>query len=96
MESSIKTSQERITEQTEGKSSLDVALLHSPYCWQGHCSPEEMKVTWMTAWRNLEEMKRKGRVDCIGVSNFDARLLQELLNIADAKVDIIQVSLNCQ
>lgn len=25
---------------------LDVVLLHSPYCWRGHCTPEEEAVSW--------------------------------------------------
>ena len=28
------------------KQSLDVVLIHSPRCWEGHCTEEEEKVSW--------------------------------------------------
>lgn len=71
--------------------SLDVVLLHSPWCWRGHCTAEEERVSWHTGWRNLEAQKRAGRVDVVGVCNFEASLLQELIDMADAKVGVIQV-----
>lgn len=69
---------------------IDVLLLHTPYCWSGHCSAEEESVTWQTGWRNLENLMAAGNVLSIGVSNFDIDLLKELLSIADAKVSVIQ------
>ena len=74
--------------------SLDIVLLHSPYCWQGHCTQEEERVTWQTGWRNLEILKKEGLIDHIGVSNFDVRLLGELLSFTDSKVSVIQVRYN--
>lgn len=72
---------------------LDVVLLHSPWCWRGHCTAEEERVSWRTGWRNLEAQKRAGRVHIIGVCNFEAHLLQELIDMADAKVGVIQVGI---
>lgn len=69
---------------------LDIVLLHSPFCWPGHCSAEEEKVPWQTAWRNLEVLQKEDRVRSIGVSNFDASLLTELLKMSNRKVAVVQ------
>lgn len=72
------------------RDSLDVVLLHTPYCWEGHCTAEELKVTWQTAWRNLEQLKNKHNIKAVGVSNFHAELLSELLLFANSKVAVVQ------
>ena len=69
---------------------LDVVLLHSPHCWQGHCSREEESISWKEGWRNLEKIMADGHVSAIGVSNFDPNLLRELLRMSNAKVAVIQ------
>ena len=69
---------------------IDVVILHSPYCWPGHCTPEEERVPWQTGWRNLEQAMADGHVLSIGVSNFDARQLSELLQLSNTKVAVIQ------
>lgn len=69
---------------------LDVVLLHSPYCWQGHCSKEEESHSWQNAWRALERLKEEGRVKAIGVSNFDYAQLTELEGMANSKVSVVQ------
>jgi diketogulonate reductase-like aldo/keto reductase len=72
------------------KQTLDVVLLHAPYCWRDHCSEEEESHDWKEAWFALEALKKSGDIAAIGVSNFDARLLRELLDIANVKVSVIQ------
>ena len=74
---------------TENRS-LDVVLLHTPYCWRGSCTEEEESHTWQSAWRTLESLKKSGSISAIGVSNFDRDLLQELLDMADVKVAVVQ------
>mmetsp|Transcript_26989 Transcript_26989/g.25843 ORF Transcript_26989/g.25843 Transcript_26989/m.25843 type:complete len:329 (-) Transcript_26989:357-1343(-) len=69
---------------------IDIVLLHTPYCWSGHCSKEEESVSWQVGWRNLEYSMQAGNILSIGVSNFDIGLLKELLNMADLKVSVIQ------
>lgn len=69
---------------------LDIVLLHSPSCWPGHCSEEEMSVSWQVAWRNLEDSLASGHLRAIGVSNFDMILIKELHHISVAKVSVIQ------
>jgi len=91
MQAAIDTSLNNLV--SESAHSLDVVLLHSPWCWRGHCTAEEERVSWHTGWRNLEAQKRAGRVDIVGVCNFEAHLLQELIDMADAKVGVIQVSI---
>lgn len=73
---------------TRNTKPLDLVLLHSPYCWEGHCTSEQLRHTWQDAWRNLEEQKRDGfLVNHIGVSNFDLPLLQELLQLTTSKAN---------
>ena len=69
---------------------LDIVLLHSPFCWQGHCSEEEESVSWRVAWRNLEHVLALGHALAIGVSNFDIALIKELHHMSVAKVSVIQ------
>lgn len=72
------------------RTSLDVVLLHTPHCWQGHCTPEELKITWQTGWRNLERLSEKHNIKAIGVSNFHVELLEELLEMSNSKVSVVQ------
>lgn len=69
---------------------IDVLLLHSPYCWRGHCTREHEEHSWQQAWGYLEELRDEGVVRAIGVSNFDVPLLEELLALANRKVAVIQ------
>lgn len=74
-----------------GRSFLDVVLLHSPFCWQGHCTEEEELLTWKDGWNNLELLKQKHNISYIGVSNFDYHLLEELITqVANQKVSFVQ------
>ena len=73
----------------EGKP-IDIVLLHTPHCWEGHCTAEEEKISWQDGWRNLEQSMTDGHVLAIGVSNFEIFLLEELFQIANEKVSIIQ------
>eukprot|EP01034_Spumella_vulgaris_P024710 gene24710-31084_t len=50
----------------------------------------ELKITWQTAWKNLEALKSKHNIKHIGVSNFHAPLLNELLSLANTKVAVVQ------
>jgi len=72
------------------KESLDIVLLHSPYCWAGHCTKEEETHTWQEAWRNLEKLKQEGIIRAIGVSNFDRSQLEELETLASTRIAVVQ------
>ena len=69
-----------------------MVLLHFPYCQRGQCTTEEEKYSWRDAWPTLESLKGPdlGQVHAIGVSNFDANQLRELLSITNHKVSIVQ------
>lgn len=69
---------------------LDLVLIHAPFCWQGHCTEQQQQQTWQTAWRHLEAAKQDGQMLGIGVSNFDATQLQELLQLSNTKVTAVQ------
>ena len=53
------------------------------------CS-ERDRGTWRTAWRALERAYAEGRARAIGVSNFDASLLAELLEFASVAPHVVQ------
>lgn len=73
-----------------GRKSLDVVLLHAPWCWQGHCTPEEEAIGWEVGWDNLVALKEKHNIQAIGVSNFDENLLRKLVSEMGAEVDVVQ------
>lgn len=69
---------------------LDVALLHAPFCWAGHCTPAQESYSWMAAWRNLESLHADQLVSAIGVSNFHPDQLRDLLQFANTRVSVVQ------
>lgn len=74
-----------------GKGKIDVILLHAPFCWQGHCTPEQEAVSWLDAWRHLEILREEFDIPHIGVSNLDIDQLEELvLHHANSKVAVLQ------
>jgi diketogulonate reductase-like aldo/keto reductase len=72
------------------KKRLDVAILHAPWCWQGHCTREQEEYGWRNAWKNLEVIHKEGDIAAIGVSNFGADDLLELLKFANTRVAVVQ------
>lgn len=69
----------------DGPASLDAVLLHSPYCWRGHCNREEESHSWQGAWKMLNKYKHSPgaiSIEYIGVSNFDIGLLRQLVDLA--------------
>ena len=89
---SIKQSTTRIYKDPKINRPLDVVLLHFPYCQRGQCTSEEEKYTWRHAWPTLESLKgpEPGQIHAIGVSNFDANQLRELLSLTNHKVSVVQ------
>jgi diketogulonate reductase-like aldo/keto reductase len=72
------------------RGSLDVALLHTTACWAGHCTPEQQRYPWLSAWKNLEELYSAGLVKAIGVSNVNAQQLMTLIHSASFQVSVVQ------
>lgn len=72
------------------KRMLDVAILHAPFCWQGHCTREQEEYGWRKGWNNLEVIHKEGAIAAIGVSNFGAEDLLELLKFANSRVAVVQ------
>jgi len=65
---------------------IDVLLIHSPRCesaWadctQGDKDDDPAHPLWLETWRALEKLYAEGVVLAIGVSNFNAELLQRAL-----------------
>lgn len=73
---------------------LDSVLIHWPECnpaveWM-ECEKTASKGTWRQTWRALEKMYAEGKVLSIGLSNFDRRLLEEVLDFAFTTPHIVQ------
>jgi diketogulonate reductase-like aldo/keto reductase len=73
----------------------DAYLLHWPKCspeveWM-HCQTTvDPEGTWQQSWRALEKAYSEGKVQSIGVSNFDVVHLDELLTFANVKPHVVQ------
>lgn len=63
------------------KTTLDVVLLHAPYCWRDHCTKAEERIPWQTGWKNLIRLQHELSIKKIGVSNFDEGQIRELLEL---------------
>lgn len=75
------------------ENALDVVLLHTPWCWEGMCTKEQLQISWQTAWNNLEKIRLdpEHSISAIGVSNFHIEILEELvLHVANEKVAVVQ------
>jgi diketogulonate reductase-like aldo/keto reductase len=56
-----------------------------------HCETTvDPEATWRESWRALEKAYAEGRVTSIGVSNFDATLLDEITNFATVLPHVVQ------
>ena len=72
---------------------FDVYLLHWPFCYDHiewmNCPPTPSG-TWQQSWRALEKAYSEGIIRAIGVSNFDGRLLGELVGLASVPPHLVQ------
>ena len=69
---------------------VDLLLLHYPACWGDRCGGDTPAGTWRDSWRALEAAKAAGTARHLGVSNFDAAQLHELLSWAKEPPDVVQ------
>jgi diketogulonate reductase-like aldo/keto reductase len=67
---------------------IDVFLLHFPRCFPGMC--EASTGDFLDSWRAMEQLYRARSVRAIGVSNFDVRDLETLLNKATVIPHVVQ------
>ncbi|KAI8470376.1 MAG: NADP-dependent oxidoreductase domain-containing protein [Monoraphidium minutum] len=71
---------------------VDLLLLHYPRCAPAvGCGANESVGTWQDSWRDLEDLYAQGKVRAIGVSNFNAGEMLELLAMAQVKPAALQV-----
>ena len=72
---------------------FDVYLLHWPFCYDNiewmDCPPNPSG-TWQQSWRALEKAYAEGIVRAIGVSNFDERLMEELVEFGSVPPHLVQ------
>lgn len=61
---------------------LDLLLFHQPYG------------EYVDGWRAMEEAVREGKVRSIGLSNFSAAKVQQILDVATIKPAVLQVEIN--
>lgn len=70
---------------------VDLYLIHWPRCnenvdWM-HCETTvDEEGDWQSSWRALEKAYAEGRVNAIGVSNFDLTLLNEFADVSSFSV----------
>jgi diketogulonate reductase-like aldo/keto reductase len=84
-----------------GLTYLDLYLIHWPYAFvQGdNMFPKDANGTMLydesvdftDTWKGMEQLVRDGLVKHIGVSNFNHKQLQRLLDVAQIKPEILQV-----
>lgn len=70
---------------------LDLYLIHAPWPWDdrsGNYDQENVEV-----WRAMEDIYKSGRVRAIGLSNFNARELQNILDHCTIKPMVNQLRL---
>ncbi|MCG7210068.1 aldo/keto reductase [Streptomyces arenae] len=58
---------------------VDLVLLHT------------YSATWQSGWRLLEQALAEGKTRSIGISNFNGKRLEDLLNFATVKPQVLQV-----
>lgn len=61
---------------------IDLLLLHQPYG------------AYTEAWKVLEEAQKAGKVRSIGLSNFNRKKFQEVLDVAEVTPQVLQVEIN--
>jgi diketogulonate reductase-like aldo/keto reductase len=69
---------------------IDLMLLHYPECWGDLCGGVAPEGTWRDGWRALEAMHATGVVRVLGVSNFDAAQLEQLMEWARVPPAVVQ------
>lgn len=69
---------------------LDAFLLHYPRCFGELCENGVPNEDWRGSWRALEQLYDRGLVRAIGVCNFGAQELAQLLEFARVKPHIVQ------
>ena len=78
-----------------GTTYIDMYLLHWPRCepsisWM-HCETTvDTSGTWQESWHALEKAYAEGRLNSIGVSNFDTSLLEELGEFSTVRPHLVQ------
>ena len=68
---------------------LDAFLLHYPRCFGDLCTAQP-GADWRASWRVFEKFYEEGTVRAIGVSNFGAGELRELLDFARVTPHLVQ------
>lgn len=70
-----------------------IRVQHYPECWGDLCGGGVQPAgTWRDSWRALEAAHRAGTIRSLGVSNFDARQVTELLAFASVKPSVVQAN----
>ena len=71
---------------------IDLYLIHSKECddFLLTCNEGEPRGTWKESWRAMEYATKHGKIRSLGVSNFYAEDIYELLNWSIEPVSIIQ------
>lgn len=77
---------------TMGLDYIDMMIIHSPQPWaEVNQSDNRYYEGNLAAWRAMEDAVKEGKVRTIGVSNFDQKDLQNIIDNSDTKPAVDQV-----
>ena len=76
---------------TSGLDHLDLMLIHSPQPWQEFGGEDRHEKGNQEAWRALEEAYQAGKLGAIGLSNFQERDIDNVLEVATVAPMVNQV-----
>ena len=84
----------QVTESKRKLGRVDAVALHWPILLDAPASEDDARAVRADAWRELEAMVDEGLVGCLGLSNFDVELMDEILAFARHRPVLNEVEVN--
>lgn len=84
----------QLTESKRKLGRVDAVALHWPILLDAPASDADARAVRADAWRELEAMVDEGLVECLGLSNFDVKLMDEIIALARHPPVLNEVELN--
>ena len=84
----------QVTESKHKLGRIDAVALHWPLLLDAPASEDDARAVRAEAWRELEAMVDEGLVGCLGLSNFDVELMDEIIELAKHRPVLNEVEVN--
>ena len=84
----------QVTESWRKPGRVDAVALHWPLLLDAPASEDDARAVRADAWRELEAMVDEGLVGCLGLSNFDVELMDEIIALARHRPVLNEVEVN--